>query len=290
MRRQGSQITEERKVMGKLEGKVAFITGAARGQGRSHAVWLAREGADIIAIDVCEDIETVPYAGATEANLAETVEEVEALDRRIVARKADVRDYAGLKAALDEGVAELGRLDIVSANAGIFSHSPTPDLTEEQWGQMLDINLTGVWRTCKAAIPHLTANGRGGSIIITSSVAGLRGTPNFAHYAAAKHGLVGLMRSLALELAPHGIRVNSVHPGNVNTPMVHHEDLYRMFMPGSENPTREEITERAKTMSPLATPWLEPADISSALLFLASDEGRYITGVTLPLDAGVMLR
>jgi (+)-trans-carveol dehydrogenase len=284
------EATEEREVMGKLEGKVAFITGAARGQGRSHAVWMAREGADIIAIDVCEDIETVPYEGATEADLAETVKQVEALDRRIVARKADVRDYAGLKAALDEGVAELGRLDIVSANAGIFSHAPTAELTEEQWGQMLDINLTGVWRTCKAAIPHLVAGGRGGSIIITSSVAGLRGMPSFAHYAAAKHGLVGLMRSLALELAPHGIRVNSVHPGNVNTPMVHNEDLYRMFMPGSENPTREEFTERAKTMTPLPAPWLEPADISNALLFLASDEGRYITGVTLPLDAGAMLR
>jgi (+)-trans-carveol dehydrogenase len=275
--------------MGRLEGKVAFITGAARGQGRSHAAWLAREGADIIAIDVCADIETVPYQGATEADLAETVAEVEALDRRIIARKADVRDYAGLKAALDEGVAELGRLDIVSANAGIFSHAPTAELTEDQWGQMLDINLTGVWRTCKAAIPHLVAGGRGGSIIITSSVAGLRGMPNFAHYSTAKHGLVGLMRSLALELAPHSIRVNSVHPGNVNTPMVHNEDLYRMFMPRSENPTREEFTAVAKTMSPLPTAWLEPADISNALLFLASDEGRYVTGVTLPLDAGVML-
>src|SRR5579871_6602919 len=158
-----------REVVGKLEGKVAFITGAARGQGRSHAVWLARAGADIIAVDLCEDVETVPYEGATEADLAETVKEVEALDRRIVARKADVRDYAGLKAALDEGVAELGRLDIVSANAGIFSHAPAVELTEEQWGQMIDINLTGVWRTCKAAVPHLVAGGRGGSIIITSS-------------------------------------------------------------------------------------------------------------------------
>ena len=275
--------------MGKLEGKVAFITGAARGQGRSHAVWLAREGADIIAIDVCEDIETVPYEGATEADLAETIREVEALDRRIVARKADVRDYAGLKAALDEGVAELGRLDIVSANAGIFSHAPVVELTEEQWGQMIDINLTGVWRTCKAAIPHLVAGGRGGSIIITSSVAGLRGTANFAHYSSAKHGLVGLMRTLALELASHSIRVNSIHPGNVNTPMVHNDDVYRMFMPQHANPTREEFTDVAKTMTPLPTPWLEPGDISNALVFLASDEGRFVTGVTLPLDAGAML-
>ena len=275
---------------GRVAGKVAFITGAARGQGRSHAVALAAEGADVIAVDVCADVDTVPYPGATAADLARTVAEVEALGRRIVARQADVRDYAGLKAALDEGVAELGRLDIVSANAGIFSHAPAAELTEEQWGQMIDINLSGVWRTCKAAIPHLVAGDRGGSIVITSSVAGLRGTPNFAHYAAAKHGLVGLMRTLALELAPHGIRVNSLHPGNVNTPMVHNEDLYRMFLPHRENPTAEEFAAAAKTMSPLPVPWLEPADISAALLYLASDEGRYVTGVTFPLDAGVMLR
>src|SRR6201995_4145497 len=152
---------------GRVEGKVAFITGAARGQGRSHAIRLAPEGADIIAVDVCEDVATVPYAGATEADLAETVRQVEALDRRIIATKADVRDYAQLKAALDDGVTQLGRLDIVSANAGIFSHAPTAELTDEQWETMIDVNLNGVWRTAKAAIPHLIAGGRGGSIIIT---------------------------------------------------------------------------------------------------------------------------
>jgi (+)-trans-carveol dehydrogenase len=259
---------------GRVEGKVAFITGAARGQGRSHAIRLAQEGADIIAVDVCEDVATVPYSGATEADLAKTVKEVEALDRRIVATKADVRNYDELKKALDDGVAQLGRLDIVAANAGIFSHGLTADLTEEQWGQMIDINLSGVWRTAKAAIPHLIAN-KGGSIIITSSVAGLAG---------------GLMRTLAMELAPHFIRVNSLHPTNVDTDMIQNEALYRVFRPDLAHPTRDDFKQVADTMNTLPIPWVEPVDISNALLFLASDEARYITGVTLPVDAGITLK
>jgi SDR family mycofactocin-dependent oxidoreductase len=272
---------------GRVAGKVAFITGAARGQGRSHAIRLAQEGADIIAVDVCEDIPTVPFGGATEADLAETVKQVEALDRRIVARKADVRDYAGLKAALDEGVAELGRLDIVCANAGIVSFAPTAELTEDQWTTMLNVNLTGVWRTTKAATPHLIAGGRGGSMILTSSTAGLKAVPNLGHYVAAKHGVVGLMRTLALELAPHSIRVNTVNPGNVNTPMVHNEFTYKLFMPDVEHPTREQfeaLLGKAPTMLP--APWAEASDISDAILFLASDESRFITGVALPVDLG----
>jgi (+)-trans-carveol dehydrogenase len=271
---------------GRVQGKVAFITGAARGQGRSHAIRLAQEGADVIAVDVCADVDTVPYHGATQEDLAETVKAVEALDRRIVASKADVRDYASLKRALDDGVAQLGRLDIVSANAGIFSTAPTAELTEEEWGQMIDINLSGVWRTCKAAIPHLIAN-NGGSIIITSSGAGLKGFPNFAHYVSAKHGVVGLMRTLALELAPNNIRVNSIHPTNVNTDMIQNEAMYKLFVPGSENPTKEEFAAVSQSMQALPIPWVEPVDISNALLFLASDEGRYITGVTFPVDAGI---
>jgi SDR family mycofactocin-dependent oxidoreductase len=188
---------------GRVEGKVAFITGAARGQGRSHAVRLAEEGADIIAVDICAQIGSVPYEMATPADLAETVREVEALDRRIVAAEADVRDYAALKAALDDGVAQLGGLDIVSANAGIASFAPAADLEEATWQDMIDVNLTGVWHAAKAAIPHLIAGGRGGSIVLTSSTAGLVALPNMAHYVAAKHGVVGLMRTLALELAPH---------------------------------------------------------------------------------------
>jgi (+)-trans-carveol dehydrogenase len=277
--------------MARLTGKVAFITGAARGQGRSHAVRLAEEGADIIAIDICEDVPGIPYAGATEADLAETVKQVEALDRRIVAAKADVRDYAGLKAVVDEGVAQLGRLDIVSANAGI---GPAPvrswEIDESTWQTMLDTNLTGVWHTTKVAIPHLIAGERGGSIILTSSAAGLKGFQNIAHYVAAKHGLTGLMRSLALELAPYSIRVNTVHPTQVDTPMIQNESTWRLFRPDLEQPTQADFAAASQTLNTLPIPWVEPVDISNAVLFLASDEGRYVTGVTLPVDAGSIIK
>jgi (+)-trans-carveol dehydrogenase len=271
---------------GRVAGKVAFITGAARGQGRSHAVRLAEEGADIIAVDICAQIGSVPYEMATPADLAETVKEVEALDRRIVAAEGDVRDYAALKAALDAGVARLGRLDIVSANAGIASFAPAADLEEATWQDMIDVNLTGVWHAAKAAIPHLIAGGRGGSIVLTSSTAGLVALRNMAHYVAAKHGVVGLMRTLALELAPHSIRVNSVHPTGVNTPMVQNEPAMRVFVPGVENPTAEQYAEAMGALNALPIPWVEPRDVSNAVLFLASHEARYITGVTLPVDAG----
>lgn len=273
--------------MGRLDGKVAFITGAARGQGRSHALRMAQEGADIIAVDIAEQMSTVPYAMGTQEDLDETVRQIEALDRRIVARKADVRDGEALRTAVDEGVAELGRLDIVSANAGIFSNGTADELTEEQWNDMIEVNLSGVWRTCKVAIPHLRAAG-GGSIIITSSTAGLQGYPNFAHYVSAKHGVVGLMRTLALELAPDMIRVNSVHPTSVDTDMIQNENLYALFAPDLEpnQRTREALGERFQAMNALPIPWVEPVDISNAVLWLASDEARYVTGVTLPVDAG----
>jgi (+)-trans-carveol dehydrogenase len=271
---------------GKLEGKVAFITGAARGQGRSHAIRLAEEGADIIAVDICDQVGSVPYPMATPEDLTETVKEVEALDRRIVATQADVRDYGALKKALDDGVAELGRLDIVSANAGIASYGQAAELDETTWQDMIDINLTGVWHAAKAAIPHLIAGGRGGSIVLTSSTAGLLAIPNMAHYVSAKHGVVGLMRTLALELAPHFIRVNSVHPTGVDTPMVQNDASMRLFLPDVENPTAEQYAEVMGSLNALPIPWVEPRDISNAVLFLASDEARYITGVTLPIDAG----
>ncbi len=273
---------------GRVEGKVAFITGAARGQGRSHAIRLAEEGADIIAVDICDQVSSVPYAMSTPDDLAQTVKEVEALDRRIVATQADVRDAGALKQAVDAGVAELGRLDIVCANAGIFSFT-TEELEEQMWQDMIDINLTGVWHTAKATVPHLVAQG-GGSIIMTSSTAGLKGFPNFAHYVAAKHGVVGLMRTLAVELAPSMVRVNSVHPTSVNTDMIQNDSVYRLFAPDIENPTREQVAERFGEMNALPIDWVEARDISNAVLFLASDEARYITGVTLPVDAGFMVK
>jgi SDR family mycofactocin-dependent oxidoreductase len=278
--------------MGRVEGKVAFITGAARGQGRSHAIRLAQEGADIIAVDLAAQVESVQYPMSTPDDLAQTVKEVEALDRRIIATEADVRDYGALKAALDEGVAQLGRLDIVSANAGIATYGRAEELPEQTWQDMIDINLTGVWHAAKAAIPHLRAGGRGGSIILTSSTAGLEALENMAHYVAAKHGVVGLMRTLALELAPDMIRVNSVHPTSVNTDMVQNAATYALFAPDLEEKhrTRERLAERFQALNALPIPWVEPADISNAVLWLASDESRYVTGVTLPVDAGAVIK
>jgi len=274
-------------VNGRARGKIAFITGAARGQGRSHAVRLAEEGADIIAVDICKDVHTAPYGGATVADLDETVGRVLALGRRIVARTVDVRDYNALQEALNEGVAELGGLDIVCANAGIFASGSSASLTEHQWTEMIDINLTGVWKTVKAAIPHLVAGGRGGAIVLISSAAGLRGMPNLSHYSSAKHALVGLTRSLANELGGYNIRVNSIHPGLVRTDMTQNEALRSLFMPGVDNPTAEQFEVIAQSLNILPTPWIESIDISNALLFLVSDEGRFITGTALPVDAGV---
>ncbi|HKS47019.1 MAG TPA: mycofactocin-coupled SDR family oxidoreductase [Amycolatopsis sp.] len=277
--------------MGRLEGRVAFITGAARGQGRSHALHLAAEGADIIAVDICEQIETVPFPMATPGDLAETVKAVEALDRRIIATKADVRDYEALKAAVDDGVAALGRLDIVLANAGMggaFGHAE--DLSHEGWRDTIDVNLTGVWHTAKVAIPHLRAGGRGGSIVITSSGAALAGAQNMAHYVAAKTGNVGLMKALAAELAPEMIRVNAICPSTVDTTMVRNDAMYRLFRPDLRSPGLDDVIDGYRSINAMPVPWIEVEDVSNAVLFLVSDEGRYITGVALPVDAGFLLR
>ncbi len=277
--------------MGRLDGKVVLISGVARSQGRSHALRFAEEGADVIGFDLLDEIKGSPSAPATQADMDETVRQVEALDRRIVATKADVRDMAAVKAAVDEGVAQLGRLDVVLGNAGVFTApSLAEDMEDDIFMDTLDINVAGVWRTAKAAIPHLKKNENGGSIIITSSVAGLMGYPNFAHYVASKHAVVGLMRTLALELAPHHIRVNSVHPGSVNTVMVTNDTIARLFRPDLENPTAADFAEAAKQMNPMGIEMLESYDISNAMVFLASDEARYITGVTLPVDAGTMVQ
>jgi SDR family mycofactocin-dependent oxidoreductase len=268
-------------VAGKLEGKVAFITGAARGQGRSHAIRLAQEGANIIAVDICRQIESVAYPMATPGDLAETVKEVEALDRRIVAREADVRDEAGLKAAFDAGVAELGPVDIVLANAGIAPMALGEE-RHEAWQDVIDVNLTGVFNTVETAKPSLIERGQGGTIVLTSSTAGITGiggdTRGGLGYTASKHGVVGLMRSYANILAPHNIRVNSVHPTGVRTPMVVNE-VMQAFL--EADPQMGQAMANA-----LPVDMVEPVDISNAIVFLVSDDGRFVTGVTLPVDAG----
>jgi (+)-trans-carveol dehydrogenase len=278
--------------MGRVEGKVAFITGAARGQGRSHAVRLAQEGADIIAVDLLGTVGTVGYPLATQEDMDETVRQVEALDRRIIASKADVRDSAALKAAVDDGVAQLGRLDIVLANAGIASFAPVDEMTDEMWDDMIDVNLTGVFKTVRAALPHLKAGGNGGAIVLTSSTAGIKGLANLAHYVAAKHGVVGLVKTLANELAPHMIRVNSVHPTSVNTTMIHNQQTYALFRPDKapSDVTRDDVGEAFLAANALPIQWVEPVDISNAILWLVSDEARYVTGVQLPVDAGSVIK
>ncbi|MBF6518269.1 mycofactocin-coupled SDR family oxidoreductase [Nocardia cyriacigeorgica] len=271
--------------MGRVSGKVALVTGAARGIGRAQAVRLAEEGADIIALDICAPVDTVIIPPATPEDLAETAGAVEAAGGKVVTATVDVRDGAALREATDAAVARFGGLDIVCATAGITSSAPALELSEAAWQTMLDVNLTGVWQTCKAATPHLIERG-GGSMILTSSIAGLRGLVGVAHYTAAKHGVVGLMRSLAKELAAHQVRVNSVHPTNVDTPMIQNDMVRKVFRPDREHPTREEFAEAAMSMNMLPIPWVEPIDIANASLFLASDEARYITAVTLPVDAG----
>ena len=277
---------------GRVADRVAFITGAARGQGRSHAVRLAQEGADIVAVDVCRQVgSSSEIPAATRDDLAETAGLIKDLGRRVVTAEVDVRDYDALASALDGAVEELGRLDIVVANAGIGNGGNTLDRTSEaDWQDMIDVNLSGVWKTVKCAVPHLLSSGRGGSIILTSSVGGLKAYPHTGHYIAAKHGVVGLMRTFAVELGQHFIRVNSVHPTNVNTPMFMNEGTMKLFRPDLENPGPDDMAVVAQMMHVLPVGWVEPVDISNAVLFLASEESRYVTGLPLTVDAGSMLK
>ncbi len=274
--------------MGKLEGKVAFVTGAARGQGRSHAVRLAGEGADIIAVDVCRQLDTVPYRMSTPEDLAETVSQVEALDRRIVAVEADVRDLVGMRSAVAEGVAQLGSVDIVLGNAGILQIDATDGADQDKiFRDVIDVNLTGVWNTVHVTAPLMIEQGRGGAIVLTSSTQGLTGRAGnggaeMSGYCAAKHGVVGLMRSFANWLAPHNIRVNTVHPTGVNTNMIVNEKSEEVFG------ARPDLLAALGNLMPVEM--VEPIDISNAIAWLVSDEARYVTGVTLPVDAGFTVK
>lgn len=276
--------------MGRVEGKVVFITGAARGQGRSHAVRLAEEGAHIVASDICEEVGSTHYTLATSDDLKETAGLVEARGGQILTCSADVREPAQLEAVVAEALGRFGHIDVVCANAGIGSLGRAWELSDKQWHDMIDINLTGAWNTVRAVIPHMIEAGRGGSLIFTNSVAGFLGRPHMAHYAASKHGLVGLMRSLANELAPHYIRVNSIHPGNVDTDMVQNVTGRRLLLPDVADPSREEFAEAAAKLSVIPVPWVESVDVSNAVLWLASDEARYVTGATLPVDAGASIK
>ena len=276
--------------MAKLHGKVALITGAARGQGRSHAVRLAEDGADIVAVDIAAPIPTAYYPAATPEDLEHTAKLVAAHDVRVLAAVADVRDQAALDDVVTGALAEFGHIDIVVANAGTATHAPTWELADDQWQNVVDVNLTGVWRTVKSCVPSMIARGLGGVVVLTSSLAGLHGYGNIASYVAAKHGVVGLMRTLANELGPHNIRVNSVCPGLINTDMMMNDATYAMFRPDVEHPTLEDAKAVFRTMQLLPLEWLEPRDVSNAIAFLVSDEARAITGIALPVDGGQLHR
>jgi (+)-trans-carveol dehydrogenase len=274
--------------VGRLDHKVAFITGAARGQGRSHAVRMAEEGADIIGVDIGADIDSVPYDLGTMEELEETRALVEALGRRMIAQKADVRSREQLDAAVRAGMAELGRLDVVVCNSGIWSGAPFVDMSDEMYHDMIDVQMHGVYNACKVTVPRLIEQGQGGSIVIISSTAGLKGFPNQVHYNMAKHGVIGLMRTLANELAPHFIRANSIHPSSTFTKMINNAAIWEVFAPGVANPTEADFGDTFTALNLLPIPWMDPVDISNGVVYLASDESRYVTGVTLPIDAGFM--
>jgi SDR family mycofactocin-dependent oxidoreductase len=277
---------------GPLEGRVAFVTGAARGQGRAHAVRLAGDGADIIAIDICAPIsETITYPLGTSEELAETVRAVEATGRKVLAREVDIRDLAALQQVVADGVEQFGRLDIVVANAGVLSWARIWEMSEEQWDTVIDVNLNGTWRTVRAAVPAMIEAGNGGSIIIVSSSAGLKATPGNAHYAASKHGLTSLTNSLALEAGEFGIRVNSIHPYSIDTPMVETDAMMALFAkypsyihsfkPYPYRPANHEgKTDLSEFMS--------PQEVSDVIAWLAGDGSATISGSQIAVDRGTM--
>ena len=278
--------------MGRLEDKVAFITGVARGQGRSHAIRLAEEGADIVGIDSLTDVDTAPYPMATQDDLDETTVLIEKTGRRAILSRADVRDREGLQRAVTDGVVELGRLDIVCANAGIMPIGrPLWEISSAQWQDVMDINLTGVFNTLAVTVPAMRAAGNGGSIILTASAAALRFASNLGDYAATKAGVVALAKTLANEVAAEGIRVNAICPGTVVTPMITaNEKLFKLFRPDLENPTLQDCEVAFRSLMPMGGPWLAPEDVSNMVVFLASDEASSVTGTAMSVDQGTVNR
>jgi (+)-trans-carveol dehydrogenase len=277
--------------MTRLDGKTALITGAARGQGRSHARVLAAAGASIIAIDACAPNAAVAYDMPTAEDLGQTAALVEESGGKVHYAIADTRDEHAMAAAVAAGVRELGGLDIVVANAGIYPFgSHAHEMSPADWDAAISVNLTGTWQTCKIATPYLLQNTRGAAIVIVGSTAGINGAPGSSAYAVTKHGLKGLMTTLALELGPRNIRVNSVIPTAVDTPMCMNEKVYRAFLPDIDNPSDAQVREAFQRMHVLPTPWVQPEDVSNAVLFLTSDDARFITGVELKVDAGYTIR
>ncbi|HZC11626.1 MAG TPA: mycofactocin-coupled SDR family oxidoreductase [Mycobacterium sp.] len=273
--------------MGDLDRKVAFISGVARGQGRSHAVRLAQAGARVIGFDLCSQIDTVPFDMATPSDMEETERRVRATGSDIVTVHADVREQDEVDGALKRGLDSFGRVDIVLANAGIIhEYTKTWEIEDQDFRNVMDVNLLGAWHTVKSAIPTLIEQGDGGSIVMTGSGASVMGIPNLAGYVATKHAVLGLMRTLAKELGRHRIRVNAVLPGNCNTPMFDNDGIRRLYVPDAEVPSQEVFLERAARMSPMRNPYVEPEDISEAIVWLASDAARFVSGVALPVDGG----
>lgn len=270
----------------RLDGRVALVTGAARGIGRAVCVRLAEEGAAIVATDLCGQLAGANYPTGTAEDLAETVRLVERAGGKVVSQAADVRDTAQIDAVAALGREAFGGIDIVCAAAGTASFGPMWELTDDAWNLVVDTNLTGVFKTLRAVIPAMIERGRGGSLILISSTAGLRGLPNAANYVAAKHGLVGLARNLCNDLGPHMIRTNTVHPTTTNTPLVHNDTTYRLFRPDLAEPTAADFEAAVPALNAMPVAWAEPADIADAVAWLASDESRYVTGVALPVDAG----
>lgn len=271
--------------MGRLDGKVALITGAARGQGRSHAVRLAEEGADIIGVDICSQIGTVPYPMSTPDQLDETRAMVEELDRRALTLQVDTRDRAGMDRAVAAGIAEFGHIDILCANAGIFTFASIGEMTDAQWDDVISTNLTGTFNSMRAVVPHMVERQQG-RIVATSSMAGRGGFPNIGHYVASKWGVIGLVKSLAMEVGRYNVTVNAICPTSVDTDMIQNEPAYRLFMPDVEHPTRDQAAAAFGALSPLPVPWIEPRDVSNAVVWLCSEEARYISGAAIPVAAG----
>jgi SDR family mycofactocin-dependent oxidoreductase len=272
-----------------LQGKVALITGAARGQGRAHALHLASLGADLALVDICGDVAGVPYPLATPEDLDATASSAAALGRRVLTFRADVRDAAAMEAAAAAAAEDLGGIDVVVANAGVFAASKAEDTTPEAWEALLSVNLTGAWITARAAIPHLRARG-GGALVFIASVAALKGIEHLAAYGAAKHGVLGLMKTLAVELAPAGIRVNAVCPTNVDTTILHNPHTYALFAPETAEPHPERLAEAFGSVNTMPVPWIAADDVAAAVGWLVSDDARFVTGIALPVDAGALLR